>query len=171
MNQNWESPKISDVIILKDGYEDIKPSGKQHYGLVVCVFKLEDEPSKRYIMFAPGKTRRPEKPLKNTDLLIPAWTFGNSNDTVFQFAQDVVAIDEYPSDRFVQSVQSRVAGQPGQQSCTIANIEIKGLQRISNDVYKGNILNLYKFVLSEYGITQKIKNPKNLTIPAQFLES
>lgn len=172
MEKNWKSPKPGDVILLKDGYESIAASGRQHYGLVLSTFKKTNDPSQRFVMYSPGKTHIPGIQLKKSDLWVKKGIFGNTSDTVFQLATDVSSIKEFPSNQFLQTSASLAKDQADQASCVIQNIidSVKSdLLEIGKQAYDGDLNNLYRSLLIEFGVSiDTIKDLKKGT-PANFI--
>lgn len=176
MEISWITPKVGDVVLMKDGYENVRPSGHNHYGLVLGCFKESNDPGTRYLMCAPGKTERPNYQIKNTDFCVPARTFGNKNNTIFQFSPTVVLIERYPSDCFLESNRSISSNKSGQVDSVVGTVPTSiftvEIDKISKDAFSGDmIVNLCHSVVLRYGIPlgqiHHVKDPQRSPL---FLE-
>lgn len=136
MTATWQSPKVGDIVLLSTGFSPNGQDAGPHYGLVLGLVKVQDDPSKRLVIVAPGSTDKSGKQIKNQVVLDDACF---SRPTRFFLGMDFIRVYEYPSDEFEESRTSN----PGTHSAIVSNT--KSIQKARSE-----ILNNYRDGFAEF---------------------
>jgi len=146
MSAEWITPNCGDIILLNKGFEHVGQDTGPHYGLVVGIFKLENDHTK-FLLVSSGTSYKDKYPLKpNIELLLPQKDHNVGRDTKFYFCDTHIQLYDFPSESFVKNHLSK-----NPPFTTIVGVIDDPYLRLSSirSHYKG-MRNLYSKVLKKY---------------------
>ena len=166
MAAEWSTPSCGDIVLLTNGFQYVGQNTGLHYGLVVGIFKLEDDHTK-YLLVSSGTSYKPKYPLKsNIELLLPKTSHNIGNDTKFYFCDTHIKLYDFPSESFKKT---HISTNPP-FTTIVGSIDNPKVRLASIRTHYQGMRNLYSKVLKKYDIDIKDLRDINLKKPLGFLE-